>query len=225
MKNFREIEQLSAYLDGQFKDTESAKLEQRLQSDPELVSVLSDLRAARSILRKLPKRRAPRNFTLTRQMVGLKPPLPRFYPVLRLATVFAAILFVFSFSMNALSPYVSFFSAPQMPAFGFGGGGGCEEPCGSGSAAEEPAAEAPMLEMAPQEETVEGETARAPEPTMDAMQTPKDSGADSVPQEDQVEVRSEAPVSTTWLTAFLIVTLLGASVMWFMRQAALRKWR
>lgn len=223
MKKFREIEQLSAYLDGQLNTSELKRMESRLNSDTELVAVLNDLRAARGILRELPKRKAPRNFTLTRQMVGMKPPLPRSYPLLRLATVFAALLFVFSFSANALSPYVSF-SAPQAPVFGLGGG--CEEPCGGGPAiAEEPAAEAPMLEMAPQEDGAEGESARAPEPTMDAMQTPKDSGADSAPQENQVEAKSEAPVSAVWLVTFLVIGLLGAAVMWFMRLSALRKWR
>ena len=83
MKNFREIEQLSSYLDGQLSSSESKRLEARIASDPELASAFNDLRAARGILRKLPARKAPRNFTLTRQMVGLKPPLPRSYSFFR----------------------------------------------------------------------------------------------------------------------------------------------
>lgn len=105
MKKFQEIEQLSAYLDGQLNKADSAKLEARIKSDPELASAISELRAARSILHKLPARKAPRNFTLTRQMVGLKPPLPRSYPLFRFATVFAAILFVFSFTATTLAPW------------------------------------------------------------------------------------------------------------------------
>jgi anti-sigma factor RsiW len=60
MKNFREIEHLSAYLDGQLNTSELARLESRLNSDPELVSVLDDLRATRGILVNFPnaKRRA-----------------------------------------------------------------------------------------------------------------------------------------------------------------------
>ena len=73
MKNFHEIELLSSYLDGQLNANESKRLETRLASDPELASVLNDIRATRSIIRKLPARKAPRNFTLTRKMVGLKP--------------------------------------------------------------------------------------------------------------------------------------------------------
>ena len=66
MKNFRDIETLSAYIDGQLNAADAARLETRLKTDPELASVMNDLRAARGILRKLPARKAPRNFTLTR---------------------------------------------------------------------------------------------------------------------------------------------------------------
>src|SRR5512139_2880757 len=77
--NNRDIELLSAYLDGELKPSHSIKLEARLKTDPELASVLNDLRVTRTLLRKLPSRKAPRNFTLTRKMVGLNPPLPRTY--------------------------------------------------------------------------------------------------------------------------------------------------
>ena len=77
MKNFRDIEQLSSYLDGQLSPSDSARLESLLSSNPDLASAFNDRRAARGILRKLPSRKAPRSFALSRQMVGLKPPLPR----------------------------------------------------------------------------------------------------------------------------------------------------
>jgi hypothetical protein len=233
MKNFREIEHLSAYLDGQLDTSELARIESRLNSDPELASILNDLRATRGILRKLPTRKAPRNFTLTRQMVGLKPPLPRTYPVFRFATVFASLLLMLSLTVNAMSPYVSF-SAPS-GAYGFGGGGGgeelavgggCEEPCGSGGpagAVEEPAAEAPSLEMAPQ--TAEEGTAReGEEPSMDTMQAPKEDVTESgLP--DQSQVQREAPVPIAWQIGLLIIGILSGGLMWFMRQSAARKWR
>lgn len=137
MKNFRDIEQLSLYLDGRLSPSESARLEARLASDPELASALIDLRAARGILRKLPSRKAPRNFTLTRQMVGLKPPLPRSYSFFRLSTAFATILFALTFAANALSqiPLMGTYGG----AFGMGGGGG-------GVAESAPATEAPLAE-------------------------------------------------------------------------------
>ena len=74
--NRRDIELLSSYLDGQLSPSDSARLETRLIREPELRSVLRDLRSGRSVLRQLPMRKAPRNFTLTPKMVGKNPPLP-----------------------------------------------------------------------------------------------------------------------------------------------------
>jgi hypothetical protein len=234
MKNFREIEQLSAYLDGQLNTYELARLEARLNSDTELVSVLDDLRAARGILRQLPKRKAPRNFTLTRKMVGLKPPLPRTYPVFRFATVFASLMLMLSLSVNAMSPYVSF-SAPSMFAYGFGGGGGdelavgggCEGPCGEAAAAE-----APMLELAPPAAAEEG-SLPAPEPQMDTMQAPKEAGAESEYQEQALAEEEaqrnaqpvEAPFSIVWQIMFLVIGILSGGLMWFMHRSAVKKWQ
>ncbi|MBM4426010.1 MAG: hypothetical protein FJ031_02095 [Chloroflexi bacterium] len=234
MKNFREIEQLSAYLDGQLKASEAARLESRLKSDPELASVLSDLRATRGILGKLPKRKAPRNFTLTRKMVGLKPPLPRTYPLFRLATVFSTFMLMLSFTVNAMSPYVSF-SAPA-PAYGFGGGGGdelsvgggCEGPCPEEAAA----TEAPMLELEPPAAAEEG-ALPAPEPQMDTMQAPKEAGSESEYQnqamaEEEAQRNAqpvEAPISMLWQIIFLVIGILSGGLMWFMRRSALKKWQ
>jgi anti-sigma factor RsiW len=232
MKNFREIEQLSAYLDGQLNTSELARMETRLTSDPELDSVLSDLRAARGILQKLPKRKAPRNFTLTRQMVGLKPPLPRSYPVFRFATVFASLMLMLSLSVNALSPYVSFNLGNSMYGFGMGGGGGeemavgggCEGPCEEAAAA--PAAEsAPMLELAPSME----EEGAAQEPQMDSAMDQKQAGAQEQPSPEEEAARSvppsEAPIPVLWLAVLLIVSILGGGWMWLMQRSAAKKWQ
>ncbi|HNE03943.1 MAG TPA: hypothetical protein PLT08_05465, partial [Anaerolineales bacterium] len=139
MKNFYDVETLSAYLDGQLDASNAARLEARLKTDAELASALKDLRAARGILKKLPARKAPRNFTLTRQMVGLKPPLPRTYPLLRFATAFAAVLFLFSFTANTLVPMFNFGAAA--PAYGLGSGGGPESAPMAAAATEAPATE------------------------------------------------------------------------------------
>lgn len=120
--NPRDLELLSAYLDGKLNPSDSARLEARLQSDPELASTLGDIRLARGILRKLPARKAPRNFTLTRKMVGLKPPLPRSYGFFRFSTAFATILLVLTFATNFIVPRVSY--APAGPAMQAGGGYG-----------------------------------------------------------------------------------------------------
>lgn len=222
MTNFRDVEKISAYLDGQLSESDSKRLETRLASDAGLVSVLTDLRAARGILRKLPKRKAPRNFTLTRQMVGLKPPLPRTYPVFRLAAVFATLLLMVSFTVNAMSPYVSF-GAPSGTAFGFGGG--CEEPCDEGFALEAPAEEsAPMMEAMPVAPTATGADSETEEPGMKSMDAPGEMEDEPLPP-DQARTRSEAPIPVGWILSLFILALLSGSVTWLMRRSAAQKWR
>lgn len=89
----RDWETLSAYLDGELAKKEQVRLETRLRDDPELNEALKQLRRTRIILRSQPKLRAPRNFTLTPEMVGMRP-VPRSYPFLRFASAMAALLFV-----------------------------------------------------------------------------------------------------------------------------------
>jgi len=213
MKNFREIELLSSYLDGQLNASESTRLESRLTSDPELASVLFDLRAARGILRKLPARKAPRNFALTRKMVGLKPPLPRAYPIFRFSTAFATVLLMLSLAANLVIPQFNFAASASQAAYGFGGGG---DPA---SAAEEP-----LMEMAPAVLPTDDITARQGEPSADAMQTLEEAGTESGLPE-QAEARNEAFVPVNWQIGLLIIILLGGLLMWIMRQTASRKWR
>ena len=99
-----DAELLSAYLDSQLSKVDSAQLESRIKTDPELRSVYDELRQSRTVLRKLPARRAPRNFTLTPKMAGIKPPLPRAFPVFRLASVLAAVLFFVGYVINLSAP-------------------------------------------------------------------------------------------------------------------------
>src|SRR5512139_3624733 len=151
----RDIELLSSYLDGQLSSADTARLEARLRTDPEMRSVLQDLRGTRSLLRQLPMRKAPRNFTLTPKMVGKNPPLPRSYPVFKFSATLATILLFFTIGLNVLSPQL----AAQPPAFGMGGGGApdtfssilvTEAPVieAAPAATEAPAAE-PSIAMAP----------------------------------------------------------------------------
>ncbi|MGD8404562.1 MAG: hypothetical protein PVJ21_12940 [Anaerolineales bacterium] len=123
--SFRDVEKLSAYLDGQLKPSEVARLETRLQTDSQLASILQDLRQTRGLLRRLPQRRAPRNFTLTPKMVGQKPPLPRTYPIFRFATALATLLLFFTFATNFMAPRMSRMAVPYTNGLGgYGGGGG-----------------------------------------------------------------------------------------------------
>jgi anti-sigma factor RsiW len=237
MKNFRDIEQLSAYLDGQLSPSDSARIESRISTDPELASVLSDLRSARGILRKLPARKAPRNFTLTRQMVGLKPPMPRTFSFFRFSTAFATVLLMLTFAANSILPRVSFGAAAPMAvqeSFGMGGGGeaaATEAPVATEAplVVEAPAAtEAPLVGLAPLATEVpppasEDTTRIAVTPTAE-LSAAKEPEILSVPQ-DQPPVKPEAIIPASWQIGLLIVSLLGALIMFALRQSAIRKWK
>jgi len=97
----QEWQALSAYLDGQLSARERRQVETRLQARAELRTDLEELRQTRSVLRSLPKRRAPRNFTLTPAMVaslgGKRPQPRRAYPFFRLASALASFLLVMTF--------------------------------------------------------------------------------------------------------------------------------
>jgi|APSaa5957512576_1039674.scaffolds.fasta_scaffold01183_4 hypothetical protein len=137
--SFRDIKQLSAYLDGELSASASRKMKSRLARDPNLLAALDDLRDTRAILRRIPSRRVPRNFTLSPQIAAKRPPIPRLVPALTYATALAMLLFFISF----------------LPPIGFGAAGApapemaMEYAAEEESAAEEaPAAEAPLAEEA-----------------------------------------------------------------------------
>ena len=156
----RDLELLSSYLDGQLSPADASRLEARLLVEPDLRSVLRDLRSARSMLRQLPMRKAPRNFRLTPKMVGKNPPLPRAYPVFRFTSALATFLLFITMSLNFLRPQL----ATAQPAFGMGGGGAPDTySAESAPAAEMPATEEPAATEAPAEES---SSQLAPLPTM-----------------------------------------------------------
>jgi hypothetical protein len=98
----RELERLSAYLDGALSTRETAWVEARLREDPALQAALEELRRTSHLLRMLPTVRVPRDFTLTPQMVGQVPKRPA-YPALRLATALASLALVLVVGFDALS--------------------------------------------------------------------------------------------------------------------------
>jgi len=248
--NRRDIELLSAYLDGELKASESTRLETRLKTDPELASVFNDLRATRTLLRRLPTRKAPRNFTLTRKMVGQNPPLPRAFPVFRLATMVATLLLFFSFGVNFVGTQL----ASQAPAYGMGGGGGggdvesyaaqeapaaTEEPAAAPMA---PAAEAQPMDATSQEPSaalVPQGTEVSPTEDMRVMDTPaaKNGAEESTLGQDQLppapvepvpsrDLQTSAPlVSSIWQIGLAIVAALGLLLMWLTRQLSARRWK
>lgn len=101
-KEVKKQEALNAYLDDALAPQQKQEIERDLSQDIKLQAELDQYRMLQSQMRQLPQRRAPRNFTLDPALYG-KPrsePLIKAYPVLRTATVFAALFFIFALSIN-----------------------------------------------------------------------------------------------------------------------------
>src|SRR5512146_1569198 len=232
--NFRDAELLSAYLDGRLSPSEAARLEARLSTDKNLKTTLEGLRETRALLRQLPRRRAPRNFRLTPQMAGIRPPAPRAYPVFRLATALVALLFVVAVGLNAFVPFAatSLTAAPAPQGFGMGGGGGPSE--SQPSAATEAPLEAPFAaQIAPTatpEGTLSGAEATAAPPqaedTLRAQATEQVAGKAS-PVQPPVAPRAGVfqPVPVGLIVALGVLMLLCAVVAWLLRSNSDRRIR
>jgi anti-sigma factor RsiW len=154
--SFRDVKQLSAFLDGQLSQAEKARLEARIQLDPALSAMLAEMRQARAILRRTPKRRLPRNFILSPKMAGIKPPVPRLVPALSWASAAAMLLFILTLGTNMLGQFSFGAAAPMMVAapmtsegYGFGGGPAATQPPASDNAQATPIPEA-SIKTAPE---------------------------------------------------------------------------
>jgi anti-sigma factor RsiW len=244
----RDIELLSSYLDGQLSSSDASRLESRLRTDPEMRSVLQDLRGARSLLRQLPMRKAPRSFTLTPKMVGKNPPLPRSYPVFKFAATLATLLLFFTYALNVLGPQM----AVPPAAFGMGGGGSSESyqstlatgvpAIAAAPAATEPPAAAteapaqePLVGMAP----LATATAAAAEDAnstriMDtAVSKQSDtetanaagSGLAQQPPQAAVEPPPAKTVSPLWQWLLAGIALISLFIMAMMKERSASRWR
>lgn len=203
--SFRDVEKLSAYLDGQLSQADTTRLESRIQSTPELAAVLDDLRAARSILRRTPHRRAPRNFMLTPRMAGIRPPIPRAVPALSWASVVAVVMFVCTLGGNLVGQFSFGAGAPMMAAAPVGMGGGAADEVYA------VATEVPVQENAYGTATPEMYALTAPEPTTTAGER-----ITAPPEESQP--KTPAPVSP-WLVIWPGVAILLAGTALLIRWA------
>jgi anti-sigma factor RsiW len=221
---FRHVEQLSAHLDGNLSQAESVRIESELKADPNLRAVMDDLSQSRALLRKLPQRRAPRNFTLTPKMAGVKPPLPRAVPALRWATSLAALLLLVTFATNALAPV----SSASM-AYGIGGGRG------GGPETMDAATEAPLSAMESAPAATEA-PAEAPsvesfaQPAEQALPTPDMTQKDINPEEPSFVVEQQpapvsAPIPLAWQIGLLVVALASGGLAWILAALSDTSWR
>lgn len=227
MNGFRDIELLSSYLDGQLSPSDSARLESRLKSDPQLVAAFEDLRATRGILKRLPARKAPRNFTLSRKMVGAQPPLPRTYSFFRFSSALATMLLVVTVALNLLSN-IGMGAASYAPQAGGGYGGGGQ---GDSFAAQEaPAAtEAPAAADAPAVEMQPLPTMSAPEAADSAREEMTPTPQLVTPKEPQGPAESgleqdRVAFQVSWQMILLAISVICGSIAFAMNRLAKRKW-
>ena len=143
--SLRDLEQLSAFLDGQLAQSEKTHLEARIKSDPALADALEDLRQTRALLRRTPHRRAPHNFTLTPRMAGIQPPVPRLVPVFSWASAAAMLLFIFTLGAGLLSQLSFGAAATMAPVTAYSMGAGQAAPAPEVPAPATPVTAAPFL--------------------------------------------------------------------------------
>jgi negative regulator of sigma E activity len=227
--SFRDMEALSAYLDGQISPSERRRLEKRLQSDPTLAASLEELRQTRELLRSTPKRRAPRNFTLTPRMAGVRPPVPRLVSVFSWASAVAVLLFMITLGSSLVGRLTPGTAAPMIAAAPSGGIGG-----GPPAAATQAPALAAPATAAP--------AAPAPAPLRKSNQTPQVTATPEAMSLSVPEAAPTAPVQNVqpfaatptppkpaipwlyiWPALAALLALLALLIRWLNRLAFRRK--
>jgi hypothetical protein len=242
--SFHDAEILSAWLDGELPQGKKARLEARLKSDSALASLLEDLRQIRSLLRRAPKRRAPRKFTLSPGMNGVHPPLPRVVPVLSWASAAAMLLFVLALGTNLLGQLAAQSAMPMLAAAPMSAEnydnntvGGAQAPETTSSLAT-PTAEPLPTRMkgggygggppagteAPSVDTSQASPTEEVFSMMAAEATPE-SGARQIapPENTAANLAAEMPTIWIYLWAGLALALIIAA--WMVREASLRAFR
>ncbi|PKN93242.1 MAG: hypothetical protein CVU44_10130 [Chloroflexi bacterium HGW-Chloroflexi-6] len=245
--SFRDVEQLSALIDEKLDPADVARLQNRLKIEPELRAVYNDLRETRFLLNQLPQRRAPRNFTLKPSAARVRPPLPRIFPVFRLASALASLLLFFSVATNSALPALSRMAASQQIAYGMGGAPSIDRAMGGGGGdpAEDAAPEA-ALEMAPAAEAEEpsaktaeptaelaAEATLAAEPTLELAALPPAPVEEAMPAPEEQPVQEPlpdpepvAPPIPGWVMIVLgALALISGSAAIFLRWQSDQRWK
>jgi anti-sigma factor RsiW len=98
-------EAVSAYLDGQLAPAEKQRFEQELAVDAKLQAEVEQLHRLKRNLSRLPRQRAPRNFTLDPARYGRPVSITsgRLYPAMRTATVLTAFFFILAIAFDLLT--------------------------------------------------------------------------------------------------------------------------
>lgn len=126
----RDIERLSAHLDGQLEPAQAQALLARLEREPHLREALERLTQVRGLLRRAPQRKLPRNFMLSPQVAGQRQPSGlSAWSGFNFASALAALALLFvlvtDFSVNGLpslpgataEPMLMMAEAPQAESY------------------------------------------------------------------------------------------------------------
>ena len=111
----KDLELLSAYIDGELKSRQRIQLQARLHEEPLLDKTLLNLQQTKKILQAAPKLKSPRNFTLTSEMVGeSRASLKQFFRF-RMVTAVASFLLILVLVGDYLSVPGQLRSAADIP--------------------------------------------------------------------------------------------------------------
>lgn len=218
--SFRDIEALSTYLDGQISPSERTRLEKRIQSDPALATALQELRQTRALLRRTPQRRAPRNFTLTPRMAGVRSPVPRLVPAFSWASAVAMLLFIITLGTSLVGRLSFGPAAPMLAAAPSGGFGG-----GPPAAANQAPATAAPLAPAPAPLRKSDQTLQTtPTPEVSALSAPEATSPAAAQNNPAPEAQQKTAIPWLYIWAGLAV-LLGilALVFRWLNQLAFKR--
>lgn len=98
-------ERVSAYVDGALTPRQRQQFERELAQDAALQAEVTRVQQLKQNLRRLPRRPAPRNFTLDPALYGAPRPQPlvQLYPAMRVATAMTAVFFVIAIVADLLA--------------------------------------------------------------------------------------------------------------------------
>ncbi len=102
--SLRELQLLSAYLDGEISKKDQRHVERLLSDHPAATSSLEKLRQVKDVIKLLPIHKVPRNFTITTGEVS-RSLIPDLAGVLRYASAVSAVLLAVVLAFDFISPY------------------------------------------------------------------------------------------------------------------------
>ena len=149
----KDILDISAYLDGRLDRAAAGRFEKRLQEDTTFNQAFLEIRHTRQLLRSLPLKRAPRNFTLPAQYTRRQARRWGTHSYFGLASAAAALALVILVGINTFSPKASMMSAPA-PAAMLQAESAMDSNLAASSSAPEPQETPLVFNWAPQDQAV-----------------------------------------------------------------------